>query len=160
MATVTKNFRDGSIFVHDNNSQTARAEIVDDSSVSWEETVNRVNVSDRGDLSHMRQGEEAPCTGSFGLKFKQFHGANNSVTVYEALKQAGNAASWSSTNDDGGDVYTCTLVARIAAVGDTPAEVVTFAKVCPQGAISFSEGNEYNTLQFNFQDFETAPTIS
>lgn len=159
MAFVTRNIRGGTLIVTDGNAQTLTLDL-EDSGLSWEMTDNVINVLDRGVLSHMRPGDEAPVTGNIGLKFKRFVGTNvTTPTLVEALTRTSNAANWSSTNTDGGDVYTMKLVFEIAAVGTTLAEEVTFAMVCPQGAIAFAEGDEWSTLSCAFQDFETAPSI-
>ena len=154
-----RNIRDGELIVTDSNSKTTTLDL-EDAGLSWDVTANVVNVLDRGALSHMRSGDEAPVTGSIGLKFVDFEGSDvTTPSLYEFLTRSGNASQASSTNDDGGDVYTTEVQFKIYDTADALRETITFAKVCPMGAISFAEGEEYDTINFAFQDFETSPTI-
>ena len=159
----TRNLRDGQLAINDGSpSPNTITLALDEGDLVWTERSRVVNVLDRGDLSHMRQGDEQPVTGRFTLKFVEFisSGAPADPTPYEVLNRIGAAASWTSTNDDNGDVYTLELVFTITNPDPSGSdETVTFAKLCP-ARIELSEGDEYDTLSVEFQDFETAPTIA
>jgi len=155
----TRNIRDGELIVTDGNAQTVTLDL-EDSGLSWEETRAVINVLDRGDLSHMRQGDEVPVTGSIGLKFQQFYGNASTPSLREIFTRTGNATAWSSTNADGGDVYTVSLVFNIYDVDSSVLETITFNYVCLNGAMSFAEGDEYDTFTAAFQDHEVAPTVA
>ena len=156
----TRNLRDGTLVIRDGagtpNSTTVP---LHDEALTWIEASPVVNVLDRGTLSHMRPGPESPVTGEFTAKFKRFETAAGDPSPYEAITRTGAAAAWTSTNDDGGDVYTVELVFTIADPDGGSDEVVTFAKVCPL-RITFQQGDQYDTLTVVLQDFETAPDVS
>lgn len=164
----TRNLRDGTLVINDGVAETITVAL-EEGNLSWGITKNIKNILDRGDLSHMRQGDEAPVTGKMTLKFNEFISSSSTSgtgtasaedpTPYEAFTRTGNAAAWVSTNDDNGDVHTVEMVFTIDDPNAAIDETVTFAKVSIM-SIEFGEGDEYDTLVIEFQDFETAPTIA
>lgn len=157
-----RNLRDGELVIKDNGGANSLTVALDEGDLSWSETHNVVNVLDRGDLSHVRVGDQAPVAGSFTLKFVEFlsSGSGSGPTPYEGLTQTGAASEWTSTNDDNGDVYTVQVEFTISNPDSAGSdEKLTFAKVCPT-SIEFREGDEYDTLSVEFQDFEVQPTIA
>jgi len=162
MATppVVKNLRDGELKLFDGDSpENSQLLALDEGNLQFTVASNVEQILDRGTLSHMRPGDEAAVEGSFAVKFTEFlNQGSNPTTPWEAFKQVGNAASWVSTNDDEGGVYTIGLRFTVRSTStDEEDERITFAKVVAT-SIQFQEGNP-NTLTVNFIDFETAPTI-
>lgn len=164
MPKVTKNLRDGELVVKDGTTPTANDITValDEGDLGIDETLNTVNVLDRGSLDHMRQGDEEPVRVTFTLKFVEYlkQSGDSDPSVYEVLTQQGGAAAWASTNDDGGDVFTLTLEFTIASPtsGDQD-ETITLTKFHPT-SISFKEGDEYNTLGVEGEAFITRPSVA
>jgi len=157
-----KNLRDCSLTIYDGDDPVNDVVVAfSEGNLQWTETDNVEQHLDRGSLSHMRPGDEAPVSGSFTARFTEFLSqGDNRITPYEALKLLGGAADWVSTNDDNGGVSTLGLKFRI----NTPVtaeldELIDFAK-CHIDSVQFQEGAPANTLAVNFTDFETAPTIN
>jgi hypothetical protein len=159
---VTKNLRDAVLKIKDGTTPTAlEIEVVlDEGDLSADETLNTMNILDRGSLDHMRPGDEEPVKVTFTTKFVEYRqqaGAPD-PTPYEALKKIGGAASWVSTNQCG-EVYCVDLEFTIASpTSGEVDEVITFPDFHPN-TISFKEGDEYNTLAVDGEAFVTAPTI-
>lgn len=157
----TRNLRDGELTIEDGSSTPKTAAVaLDNGELAWAETNPVVNVLDRGTLSHMRPGKQAPVVGSFRIRFHEFLSDGDAASPHEALAHQGAAAGWTSTNIDNGGVYTVRLVFTIADpdAGELDEEI-TFEKVCPI-AIGFRQGDRYDTLTVEFQDFETAPDVA
>lgn len=158
---VTKNLRDGTIKIRDGTTPANEVEIaIDEGDLSFTVHDNVINVLDRGDLSHMRKGDEAPVDLNFSIKFVEFLQSNgNPETLWEAIRNVGACAGWATTNDDGGDVFTIDIELSIASpTSGESTESIVFSKV--RGEFEFSEGDEYNTLSFTGTAFVTVPTIS
>jgi hypothetical protein len=159
--TTTRNLRDGTMEVHDDAAANSITAILDEGNLSLVITDNVIQVLDRGDLSHMRQGDEAPVQVSFGVKFCEFIvDTAGDPTVYDCLTHTGEAAAWVTTNDDEGDVFTLDIVFTISnpATGGKN-ELIVLRKV-PSGQWTFNEGDEYNTLAYEGIAFMTKPEIS
>lgn len=158
---VTKNMKDGTVKIKDNGSNEITL-VIEEGDTAWSESHPVRNISDRGNLSHMRQGNQEPVTGTFTLKFVEIikqTGASD-PTPYEALKGVGAASGWATTNDDGGDVYTTDIDLEIVnPVSGEDNERHTLSKVHVT-KIDFKEADEYDTLAFEFQAYEIAPTIA
>lgn len=163
MADVTKNLRDATMKIEDGagtpNSITLALEEGD---LSYAIKQNVINVLDRGSLSHQREGDEEPVTGSFTVKYVELikQTASSNPTPYEALTQTGAAASWTSTNTDGGGVYNTSIILEINDPDATNQDERTTLSKVRATSIDFSEGDEYNTLAFEFQAFVTKPTVA
>ncbi len=161
MPKVTKNLRDTVMSVKDNAASNQIWLALEEGNLTFETFNNVVEVLDRGDLSHMRQGDEQPCTLSFGTKFIEFiqQAGAADETLYEAITNTGAAAAWVSSNSDGGDVYTVDIdFLIISPTSGESNELVAFTKV--RGQFSFAEGDEYNTLSFEGTAFIVRPAIT
>ena len=167
MASVTKNYRDGVLKLKDGTEYTPNEVIIPfvNANLTWTRKDEKVEVSDRGALSHLREGDEEPIEGSFSCKFEEFlsddnSNANNSPCAYEAFFKEGEAADWVSTNDDGGEVYTLTMILEITNPNsDGDNERITFEKVyIPEQGWSDSD-DPASEMTWNFKSFTTAPTI-
>lgn len=159
---VTKNLRDGELKVEDGTTPVNSVTVaLDEGDLSYEETKNVINVLDRGTLSHMRSGDDVPVKVSFTLKFVEFlKQSAGTTTIYEALKKIGGASAWTTTNTDGGGVYTLKLVFTISTpVTADKAEIITF-NLFHHTSISFKEGDEYDTLAVDGEAFITAASIA
>jgi len=161
-AAVTKNLRDATIVFKDGSAPPNMIALVcEEGDTTWRESHAIVNVLDRGSLSHLRAGDEAPIEGSMTLKFKQFimQTSDSTPEPYEVLRGIGGAASWISTNPDGGDVVAFDMDVFIASpTSGEENDYIAFTKVVAT-EVTFTEGAEYDTLAFNFTAFETAPVI-
>ena len=160
---VTKNLRDGSIKIFDGSTPPERVDVAcDEGNFTYTEHPKEAKeISDRGGLSHLREGDEVPVDWSFGVKFREFLSqGSNPITPHEAMMRRGAAAAWVTTNDDGGDVATIDLELTIATPtsGEVPQSVLL--KKCYNIQEEFAEGDEYNTLAFSGKAFVAAPTIT
>jgi len=159
---TVKNLRDCVLTIYDGDSPVNEVNVAfSEGNLQYAETEQIEQHLDRGDLSHMREGDEVPVTGSFSARLTELLSqGDNRVTIREALKRVGAAAAWVSTNDDNGDVDTIGLKFRInTPVSAELDELVDFGK-CHVDSIQLQEGAPANTISVNFTDFETAPTIS
>ena len=164
---ATRNLRDGEIMLRDASDPVNYViAALDEGDISWEQTRpqgrNAINVLDRGNLSHMRPGDEAPVTLTFTLKYVEARKqtGNTVCTVYEAIVHAMCAAAWVSTNNDNGGVYTLDAFFEITAPQGSgeESEQIIFRKL--HGDVNFTEGDEYNTLTFDGEAFMSTPEIN
>lgn len=160
MATYnTRNLRDGVLTVKAPGSGKTTAwhtVALDEGDLSWTETQNVIEVSDRGVLSHIRKGDEAPMEVNFTLKYQSLE-ATTGTTCYEALKGVDGASNWKSTRDE--DVYCVSLQFEVLDTSDSTEETIMFTDFF-WTSIEFGEGDEYNTLSVTGRTYQTAPTIS
>lgn len=164
MAQVTKNLQDGVIKLVDGTTYTPNEleVIVEEGNLTFNEKKEPKKILDRGVLSHLRKKDEEPITGSFSIKFIEFMSqvSPDNPTLYEVLNKIGEAASWVTTNTDGGDVYTLTAKFEIATpTSGEKAERVIFTLFYPI-SIDFKEGDEFNELTVEFEAFITTPSIA
>jgi hypothetical protein len=98
------------------------------------------------------------------LQFVEFikQAADTDATAYEFLTRTGTAVAYVKKNS-GIDDWNIEVKVTIANAQMVPAtdkdEIITFGKFIPQ-SVEFSEGDDTNTLSFDFMDFETKPTIA
>jgi len=149
MPQVTKNLRDGELVVKDGAGTPASITLaLDEGDLRITEYEDTIKVLDRGTLSHERMGDERPVEFSFTAKYVELMkqtGASD-PTLYEALRKIGGASGWTSTQTDGGDVYTVTMVFTITSpTGGEENETITLSLAHAE-QIEFSEGDEYNTV--------------
>lgn len=162
--TVVKDMADGIIAIEDgSNPRNSVQVVVDEGDLSFD-VIQRASVvlMDRTDLSALRAGKAAPCSGKFRVKLKEFlsSGANYPVTPHEALFGVGAAAGWKSTNRDGGGVRTVRLrFTCISPIPGEPPEDIVFER-CFDLAETFSERADADILAVAFKDFEERPTIA
>jgi hypothetical protein len=118
-------------------------------------------IMDRGDMSHLRPGDEVPIDFSFSAQFKEFISESGvtPTTLVEAIQRLYAASGWTTTNADGGGVFTFNLIFDIVSpVAAEKNERVTLTK-CFDVDISFQEGDP-NTLSMSGKAFMTRPTFA
>lgn len=149
MALKTRNYRDGIIIIRDGATPTSNElEVLGaEGDLSFSETQTAKVIMRRGAVDSLREGDEEPINLSFTIKFEQWEAADGDdtgISVRDALKQTGNAATWVSTGDCG--PYVVDIVFKIKDACNPGAfEVLTFEKFIAEG-INFTEAQEYNTL--------------
>ena len=160
MATFnTRNLRDGVVtFKSTTVGATAVHQTIalDEGDLSWTQTQNVIEVSDRGVLSHIRAGDQAATDISFTLKYQNLQ-VDTATTPYEAIRGVGAASTWKST--DSSDTYTISTFFQVFNTSDVLEETLRFDLFYWQ-SIEFSEGDEYSTLAVTGRSFTTAPTIT
>ena len=157
-----KNLTDGTIKLQDGSGTPNSVTIaVEEGDLTFSNKQNVDNILDRGSLSHMREGEEEPVTGSFSVHFIQLikAGGDSDPELQEIASFTGAAASWVSTNDDNGDVKTIDLLFEIVNPDSgLENERITFTKV---RFLSWDlEEGRPNKLSVEFQAFITRPAIA
>jgi hypothetical protein len=158
-----KDLSDATIKLEDGTTPTANSLTiaVEDGDLNFEIKQPIYNILDRGSLSHMREADEEPVTGSFSIHFMQAIKATTDSTpeVKEVMEFSGGAASWVTTNDDRGDVKTLTMKFEIVNPDSTlENERITFSKV-RFTSIKFEEGRP-DKLSVDFQAFQTKPAVA
>lgn len=156
---VTKNLRDATVSLIDGSSPPLKCVLVsEEGDASWTEQDNIIQVKDRGSLSHMREGDEEPVEGSMTLKFIEFlatTGASMDPTPYSVLK--GNSSFVSTAG--AGEPFAVDLDMVIVDPSAADNERIRLSKLHAT-QVEFSEGDEYNTLSFEFTAYVTEPTVS
>jgi len=144
MPEVTKNLRDGQLTIKDGAAATIVVAL-DEGDLSFTVDTTPREIKDRGAHDHLRLGDENAIEMSFTCKFTRYQGrGGGDPSVRDGLKQEGNASGWTTTNTDGGDVYTTDLDFLISDPDGTN-ELLAFAKFAVD-TLEFSEGEEYDTL--------------
>ena len=163
MPAPVKNLRDGSLAVSDDGGPGGGDTItvvLDAGDLTWTEANPVDMISDRGTLSHARQGNDVPVEGSFSIQYED-HLDTNSATIapYEAMTQQGGAAGWGTDASNGGDAYAVILTFTMTDPAGGSSEVVTFTEAYVE-SIVFAEGTPSNTLTVSFRALETRPSFS
>lgn len=158
-----KDLSDGVIKLEDGTTPTANSLTiaVEEGDLNFEVKQPVYNILDRGSLSHMREDDQEPVTGSLSFIMIQLKKATTDTApeIYEVMKFEGAAASWVSTNDDRGDVKTLTMKFEIVNPDATlESERITFTKVRFTN-IKPEEGKP-NKVSCDFQAFMTTPTVA
>lgn len=76
---------------------------IGEGNLTWTERVEREYTLDRGRLDEIRNGDETPMEVSMDFLWEYYRGAPGTgepPTPVDALKKAGNAASWISSDSD------------------------------------------------------------
>ena len=156
---ATRNLRDGVLSVYDKGRAHHMTVSLDSGDLSWTETQNVLEISDRGVLDHVRSGDEAPMDISFSVKYQGLYtvGGAAGVTPYEAIKGVSGAAAYVNTLAT--DVHCSSLQFQVLDTSDDVEETVIFRDFY-YSSIEFAEGDEYNTLSVTGRSFRTAPVIS
>ena len=78
------------------------APLLNQGNLTWTENIEYEYLPDRGTLDDVVEGDEQPVAVDFQFKFDYLKSASGAATpsVYEALHNIGNAASWVSTDSD------------------------------------------------------------
>lgn len=163
MPAPVKNLRDGTLIIADDGGTGGSDKVtvvLDAGDLTWTEANPVDMISDRGTLSHARQGNDVPVEGSFSIQYQDHLDTNSAtITPYEALTQQGGAAGWGSDASNGGDAYAVILEFTMTDPAGGSDEVVTFAEVYVE-SIVFAEGTPSNTLTASFRALETRPSFS
>ena len=154
---VTKNFRDGVLTIKGKTSDgnVHHTVVLDQGDLMWVETQEVIEVLDRGDLSHLRKGDEHRVDVGFMLKYQNLQ-ADTATTTYEAIKQVGAASTWN--NLDSNDIYTISLVFDVYDVDNYIEETIVFNRFFWE-SIEFHEGSDYNTLLVTGGSFQISLSI-
>jgi len=155
----TRNLRHGTLSVQDGQTAVNTLAIaIDEGNLTFTEERTGVVVNNRGELDHWSKGEAMPINLSFSIKFDEYASKTTQAVVAAA---AGGAVTGFSLRDflrNGGslltstngrtDIFTTDLIFSISdpAVSGDEAEVLTFTDFYAD-SLSFSEGDEYNTIQ-------------
>lgn len=155
-----RSLRDGTIKIADAGG-TGGANVitvdVEEGDLEYTERTPVNIISDRGVLDHARLANEEPVELSFSMRFQSFS-THAATTPYDALKKQGGAAAWVS-DEDNSDVYAVILEFTIADPAGGSAEVLTFARFCPE-EVSFAEGDPHDTLSVSGRAVITEPSLS
>lgn len=166
-AKATRNLRHATIVLTDGTPVTPKTITLfgEAGDLTWTtQLADTKIVRDRGEIWHAAPGDAVPITGRFTIQFTEFikQAADTDVTAYEFLTRTGGAAAYVKKNS-GIDDWNIEVKVTIANAQMVPAtdkdEIITFGKFIPQN-VEFSEGDDANTLSFDFMDFETKPTIA
>ncbi len=89
------------VTIKDNGSNTVTVKI-GDGNLTWDETVNYQYYLNRGLLDSVRLGDQAPVEVKLDATYEYILGdaAGTGVSVEDALKKRGAAATWVSTDTD------------------------------------------------------------
>lgn len=88
--------------------------------LTYTERVERIYENDRGLLDEVRDGDEQPMDVTFDFKWDYISSTTGTVSIEDALKQTGEAASWVSTDAD-----LCRPYALDVVLENVPSCVVT-----------------------------------
>lgn len=155
---LTRNLRDGELKLLDGSGKSLVV-VLDDGDLSWTETINTIEVKDRGSIAagHTRPGDEESVELSFTAKWTTLIGdTNDPLGLYEFLTLS-TAAGIASTSTDG-EQNTLTIEFTVADPGGGGAEKVTFEKVYRE-SLTMSEGDDANRIAFAGKAFVTQPVV-
>lgn len=153
---AVRTIRDGTIVVKDGASLTATATC--DGELSWKESHPLVEITDRGQVDHLRPGTETGMDVSFNIKVQHIYYAATTCSIYNILTKTGTAASATSTNS-ASDVYTVDVEVTITDPAGGSSEVVTFED-CAVTSIDFSEAEDGDRIVFTLKSMNTQPSFS
>ena len=158
MPSLTRNLRDGQLTLVDGAGETLDV-LLDDGDLSWTETLNTIEVLDRGSIAagHLRPGDDVPVELSFTAKWTQLirsGGTTDPLALYQFLTHDG----VTSTSPDG-EQQTLRLVFTVADPQGGGAETITFDRVYRQ-TLTMSEGDDANRIAFAGRSFATQPTVT
>lgn len=165
--SITRNMRDGQIEILDNGANSLTLDTDEgDLSIEWGNEDRLIKQRGSVTSGHFREGDEEPVTGTVNVKVSQIRaddtsmgGTDDEPTPYDALHQVGPAAAWESTGESG-EPYLCKLRFKLANPDSTGRrEVIVLDKV-RVGRVTFSEGDEYDTLAFPFTARIAEPTFT
>lgn len=161
MSDLTRNLRDATLELNDGAGSPAELEVILDSGdLSWTETLDTKEVSDRGVLHHTRPGNQQTCQMDFSAMWTQLilHTVSSAedYTIYEMINNVGGGLTSTSGT---GQQFTLKYIFTVDDPAGVRGEVITFAKVF-KNTLTLGEGDEYNTIRFSGRDFETKPTIT
>lgn len=161
MSNLTRNLRDGALVIKDGSgTPKSLTLLLDEGDLSWTETLDTKEISDRGVLDHTRPGNEVSCQMDFSVKWTQLISktvsSGQDYVVYEFLNNIGGGLTSTSGT---GQQFTTKHEFTVADPAGVRGELITFAKVF-KNTLTLGEGDEYNTIRFSGRDFETKPVIT
>lgn len=155
---ATRNLRDSRLRLVDGTGTPVTKEVtLLDGKIRWDEVQNVITVLDRGVLDHFRQGDQRGVQGSVAFKFVELFNSG-SGSIYEFLKFQG-AYSANVSTVVGTDVKTLHLELYVNDPGGGTDELIKFQN-CAITRIEHSQGEEYDTIMFDFLGLTTAPALS
>ena len=158
-SALTRNLRDGELTLVDGEGETLVV-LLDDGDLSWTETVNTVEVLDRGSIAagHLRRGDDVPVELSFTAKWTQLlkdaAEPADPLGLYQFLTHDGSASTSAP-----GEQQTLSLQFRVVDPAGGDAETITFEKVYRQ-TLTMSEGDDANRIAFAGRSFAVRPTVT
>lgn len=161
MTDHTRNLRDSTLVLVDGTTPTPNelTIVLDNGNLAFTETANVQTIYNRGKIAHRREGDETEMEVSFTIKFVQWSynaGASDGISVPDALKNRGGAASWEST-DASCAPFAVDLQFRIGNPCEEGSdEVLTFPKFTVT-SMAFSEGEEFNTIAVTGRSLAATP---
>jgi len=161
---ITRNLTDGQIVIKDGTTTPLSVTIdCDEGDLSIVVHKDRKVIMNRGDLDHVREGVSVPVDLSFTVMFSEFYTDEaSSYTPYELLMQQGDATSAASTRADSAEAYCVDVEFTITNPDADTGEKDELIKVDDffVEEITFTEGDEYNTLAVSGRAMITSPTIT
>lgn len=156
---LTRNLRDGELKLVDGAGASLTV-FLDDGDLSWTETVNTIEVKDRGSIAagHTRPGEDESVELSFTAKWTTLVGAaSDPLGLYEFLTVSSSAGVVSTSQV--GEQKTLTVEFTVSDPAGGDAERVTFLKVYRE-TLTMSEGDDANRIAFAGRAFATQPAVA
>jgi len=150
----TRNLRHGTLSLSDASDTNTLAVAIDEGNLTFTEERTGVVVNQRGELDHWSKGEAMPVNLSFSIKFDEYGNRSAStepggaVTGYSVRGFLRNVDAGLTSTNGRNDIFTTNLsfsISNPATSGDE-AEVLKFTDFYAD-SLSFSEGDEYNTIQ-------------
>lgn len=155
---ITRNLRDG-VWKYSDAGSAVLTLAIDEGDFTTSESLETVNVMDRGALSHVRAGDEVPVTWSLTAKFTQWYGTGAALETLVELAHQVAGVSLSSTAATG-EPFMFTQALEVVDPGDT-AWVESYSLTrCRMEKCDFKEGAEYNTIAMNGTAYVTKGTVS
>lgn len=161
MSALTRNLRDGALVLKDGTGTPKTLTLLlDEGDLSWTETLDTKEISDRGVLDHTRPGSQVSCQMDFSLKWTQLISKTVSTALdYVAYEFLNNIGGGLTTTSGTGQQFTLKHEFTVSDPAGVRGELITFAKVF-LNTMTMGEGDEYNTIRFSGRDFETKPVIT
>lgn len=162
---IVYSLRDAVISFADNDSPANTLTVAaDEGNLKFTVAKDVRQIMQRGDIDTLRKGAEKVIPLSFTLKYTELVGAT--CTPWEFMMGTGNASAFVYTAKtgagydlaDAGDVNVFTVVFTISQV-PSGSEVITFPN-CFLESVPFSEGDDYDTLEWNLICTNQMPIIT
>lgn len=162
VSVITRNLRDGTLKIVDGSGTPQELTLtLDSGDLAWVERKNTVEVLDRGELDHTRQGDKMPCLVRFSARWSQLLGKSNDagdpLQLYEFLNALSGTGVVSTSNT--GEQFTLKFAFTVTDPKSSFDEQITFAK-CYHEQLRLGEGDDANLIEYQGKDFETQPTIA
>jgi len=155
---VTRNLRDGTVRLADGTGTPVTKEVtLLDGKLEWTVEQPTILVKDRGALDHFRKGDDEPVKGSVAFKYvEHFNGTTGGI--YEFLLFLGVFSTNVSTTT-GSDRKTINVEFYVDDPGGGTDEKILFSH-CAITNIRHQQGDEYDTISFDFMSRAALPTLT